>query len=687
MIGPMRNGGIGTANFYLARYLRHKLKYDVTILFTGWYDDLKPPGYFSFYYLKKYGIHFIYLPKKYFPKNVILGSTDVLNISYAVYQFLKKHYFDVFIFAEWMANGFYTIRAKKILSEFSDQLIITVTHSPHDWELAGLNINDFDILEKEKRSYAEKYILENTDVLVSPSKHMFKWVEERGWKLSKRKLIIPYVYHKNFAENTLYEPDRSHLIFFGRLESRKGLEIFCKAFKMSYPQNRVRKITFLGKMFIMGSTMLSIDFLVGFKQQFSDLEIIIKSNLDTEQAKQYIRDTKGLVIMPSLLDNFPYTVIECLREGFPFLASNVGGIPEMVDKRFTFEPTVEALSNIFLDLDKLAFDEQKPLFSLKAAELAWQKLLSEYKVKKIKTKERKKSTPLVSVCIPYFNDEKYLPILLDSLAQNKYSNFEVIVADENSTDIPAIKTFEQERKKYNKANWNFYRQSRQKTLKTKDARNLAALKARGEYLIFIDPNNIAEVNMIEILVNSIVHSEVDCLTCQMTAFDEKEYFLKNQFCIDHYYFPLGSCLKIGWIENIFGWTNFIVKKSIFKRLGGFEEKNYPKSYKSWEFLTKLSVQGFSLDVIPKPLYKHYSSKQGHKEFGYEKKYFDEISKVYVGDGLFSQRFADEIAYPLSQHYRRLKENKKLLLNSKIWKVTKPIRYIYGKIRYFKKLKT
>ncbi len=42
--------------------------------------------------------------------------------------------------------------------------------------------------------------------------------------------------------------------------------------------------------------------------------------------------------------------------------------------------------------------------------------------------------PLVSVIIPNWNGEKYLPLCLDSLRQQTYSNLEVIVADNGSTD-------------------------------------------------------------------------------------------------------------------------------------------------------------------------------------------------------------------------------------------------------------
>ena len=40
-----------------------------------------------------------------------------------------------------------------------------------------------------------------------------------------------------------------------------------------------------------------------------------------------------LAIMPSIVENRPNTVVECAAHGIPFLASNVGAIPEIVSER------------------------------------------------------------------------------------------------------------------------------------------------------------------------------------------------------------------------------------------------------------------------------------------------------------------------------------------------------------------
>lgn len=53
------------------------------------------------------------------------------------------------------------------------------------------------------------------------------------------------------------------------------------------------------------------------------------------------------------------------------------------------------------------------------------------------------SEPLISVCIPSYNNEEFIGSTLDSLLKQTYSNFEILITDDRSTDgtISVIKKF------------------------------------------------------------------------------------------------------------------------------------------------------------------------------------------------------------------------------------------------------
>lgn len=58
-----------------------------------------------------------------------------------------------------------------------------------------------------------------------------------------------------------------------------------------------------------------------------------------------------------------------------------------------------------------------------------------------------RSQPLVSVCIPSYNSEEFIAATLESVLSQKFADFEVVVADDKSTDgtIPVIKAFKDPR--------------------------------------------------------------------------------------------------------------------------------------------------------------------------------------------------------------------------------------------------
>src|SRR5204863_9800586 len=56
----------------------------------------------------------------------------------------------------------------------------------------------------------------------------------------------------------------------------------------------------------------------------------VETAFTREQALAELSTAGTLAVMPSLLDNSPNTVSECIEHGIPFVATRTGGIPELV---------------------------------------------------------------------------------------------------------------------------------------------------------------------------------------------------------------------------------------------------------------------------------------------------------------------------------------------------------------------
>ncbi len=102
--------------------------------------------------------------------------------------------------------------------------------------------------------------------------------------------------------------------------------------------------------------------------------------------------------------------------------------------------------------------------------------------------------PKVSVCVTHFNQEKHLSQLLPSIAANDYPAFGVVIVDDASTDPQSLIYFEELSRQYPEPRWRFLKNDR--NLGPAATRNVAASHATGDYLIFMDGDNVATPTMI-----------------------------------------------------------------------------------------------------------------------------------------------------------------------------------------------
>jgi glycosyltransferase involved in cell wall biosynthesis len=115
---------------------------------------------------------------------------------------------------------------------------------------------------------------------------------------------------------------------------------------------------------------------------------------------------------------------------------------------------------------------------------------------------------LVSVIVPIYNARSYLPKCLESLLRQTYSSYELILVDDGSTDDSYDVCLE-----YSKSHPRI-RLIRQPNKGVSAARNLGLEKALGEYICFVDADDVVSDIYIEELVDLLVsqHSDVAILS-------------------------------------------------------------------------------------------------------------------------------------------------------------------------------
>lgn len=116
---------------------------------------------------------------------------------------------------------------------------------------------------------------------------------------------------------------------------------------------------------------------------------------------------------------------------------------------------------------------------------------------------------MISVVMPIYNTGEYLKDSLHSLENQTYSDFELICVDDASTDLKTrqILSHYVDNDERIKIIW----------MKTNQgagiARNKGLLEAKGEYLIFLDADDIFDSNMLEIMHQTITNNDADMCIC------------------------------------------------------------------------------------------------------------------------------------------------------------------------------
>lgn len=124
--------------------------------------------------------------------------------------------------------------------------------------------------------------------------------------------------------------------------------------------------------------------------------------------------------------------------------------------------------------------------------------------------------PKISVIIPVYNVEKYLPATLDSLTGQTFDDFEALCVDSGSSDqsLSVLKEYaaKDERIKIIEQN----------NRGVSAARNAALDRAGGEYIAFLDSDDLMHPQMLETMFRALTETDSDIVYCDISRFNDGE---------------------------------------------------------------------------------------------------------------------------------------------------------------------
>lgn len=167
-------------------------------------------------------------------------------------------------------------------------------------------------------------------------------------------------------------------------------------------------------------------------------------------------------------------------------------------------------------------------------------------------------SPHFSVVIPAFNEERLLPRLLESLLNQSFKDFEVILVDAQSTDKTC-----NEARRYLKRLPITILTTIEKNVSA--SRNYGASHAKGNYFFFIDADNYIHPAFLKD-VSKLVENGYQMVVPSIVP-DSRNFIYKIAYKLANFLVFVGTKVNLSFSTG----GNMVIEKKVFNELNGFDK--------------------------------------------------------------------------------------------------------------------
>ena len=530
---------------------------------------------------------------------------------------------DVLEVQEYLGMPYYTLQRRFLMDEGLTNLPVLVTaHTPlylcrqYD-QLLSYRFPGYWIGEMERFS------LLAADEVVYPSTYLRDEIEKDLPQIRDYSRVVANPYQILQESNHERENLEKHgFLYPAKIERRKGIEPLLSAFSRLWDSGLNEPLFLLGGDWYDELNHCWMSEVI--RHQYANY---IKAKLlcwEGKQPPQVVMQKMSQVramILPSLLENYPYVVLEAMAAGCPVIVSQSGGHAEIIENGthgFVFSHHKKGdLEDKIQSVLSLTTDEHARIVAAAQArvkQVSGYEIIAPQKEEALeRTRERfqpRKHFPflrslqqvyeppkdqtaageagLLSVVIPFFNMGDYLEDALKPFESLKDIPFEIIVLDDGSRDPHSLELLEKLHEKYQ---FSLERTENQGLAAT---RNRGANLAKGEFLAFLDADDSMDPRLyrqaLKVLQN---YENVSYVGCWVEYFGNAQSFWPTWTPEPPY----------SLVHNPINTGALVYRRADFLRYG-LNDPGFEYIMEDYDSLLSMLGKGYCGVVIPEPYFKY-----------------------------------------------------------------------------------
>ncbi len=259
--------------------------------------------------------------------------------------------------------------------------------------------------------------------------------------------------------------------------------------------------------------------------------------------------------------------------------------------------------------------------------------------------------PLVSVIMPTYNCAVYLQESIESVLARTYDAYEVVVIDDGSTDNTklVLKPYMEKIK--------YIDLGRNEGLPT--ARNLGIQSAKGEYVAFLDADDIWMPEKLEMSIDQFMKNpDAGMVYSKHINIDSKSQFLEGKI---RRRLPSGNIFtQLFFEQNFIICSSVVVRKEVFNKTALFDSGLV--NCQDWDMWLRIAFYYKAIGIdVPLVKYRHSAkslSKNRNNVLKYQKVIIDKIYTMFkdsengINEKMYKKRLAAHYA-KIGRHYTRM----------------------------------